>query len=112
MNRTAKILYAGFYDHPLGFTVRHQGALYLFWRDFSDDLDEYEDTYRVYAMPPMTDQDIQSSWLKLNEAATALLGEVPVKSVVFDETRRREIETAVLERLLADSPRPLVGAAR
>lgn len=112
MSQTARILYAGFYDHPLGFTVRHQEALYLFWRDFSDDLDEYEDAYRVYAMPPMTDESIQSSWLNLNETATALLGEVPVKSVVFDETRRREIETDVLERLLADVPRPLVGASR
>lgn len=112
MSQTARILYAGFYDHPLGFTVRHQGALYLFWRDFSDDLDEYEDAYRVYAMPPMTDEAIQSSWLNLNETATALLGEVPVKSVVFDETRRREIKTDVLDRLLADATRPLAGAAR
>ena len=110
--QTAKILYAGFYDAPLAFTVRYGGGLYAFVRDFDDDVDEYEDEYKIYKLPPLTDEQIQASWLKIEERATHYLSKVPVSDVVFDETKRREIGTDVLERLLTGAPRELTGAAR
>ncbi len=109
--QTANILYAGFYDAPLASTVRYGEGLYVSVRDFNDDADEYEDEYRAYRLPPLTDEQRQS-WLKLEEQATDHFGKVPIRDVVFDETKRREIETGVLERLLADAPRELTGVAR
>ncbi len=112
MSVMAKILYSGFYDFPLAFTVRFEGKLYVFVRGFDDDADEYEDRYRVYFMPPLTDEDIQASWLQIETKAIDYLGEMAVKDIVFDATKRHEIETDVLERLLANAPRELAGAAR
>ena len=84
----------------------------MFARDFDDDVDEYEEEYRVSKLPPLTDDQRQAFWLKIEERATHSLSKVPVRDVVFDETNRREVGTGVLERLLASPPRELTGAAR
>ncbi len=99
MHTTAPILYSGFYDFPLAFTVRFQGNLYLFARDFDEDLDEYEDHYHVSLMPDLTDEEIQTSWLQIEKRATASLGKVAVNDVRFDATHRQAIDPAVLQSL-------------
>lgn len=100
MNKKAKIIYRGFYDLPLAFVVSHNGRQLLFWRDFDDDLDEYPETYQVYLLPCLSDEELTGSWERLPERAINFLGEVPVGDVQFDSTRRREIDTAVLDALL------------
>jgi len=110
MSMKAKILYSGFWDFPLAFMVRWEGSLYAFVRDFDDDLDEYEDQYRVYLLPSLTDEEVEASWLRIETRATDYLGEAAVKDVAFDATHRREIDTAILQTPAA--PREPVGAAR
>lgn len=95
----AGIIYSGFYDVPLAFVVRHGGRQYLFWREFDDALDAYPDAYRVFSLPGLSDEAIKSSWLRIGSLATAFLGEVPVAEVKFDPTRRKEIESGVLEKV-------------
>jgi len=101
MSSNAPILYSGFYDFPLALAVRWEGNLYVFVRDFDEEADEYEDQYRVFLMPPLTDEEIQSSWLRVENRATRFVGKVAVKDVRFDATHRKEIDTAVLRALLA-----------
>ncbi len=101
MSSSAPILYSGFYDFPLALTVRWQGDLYVFVRDFDEDVDEYEDEYRVFLMPPLTDEEIRSSWLRIEHRATRPVGKIAVKDVRFDATHRKEIDTAVLRALRA-----------
>jgi len=84
----------------------------LFECEFSDDLDEYPDVYRVFLLKDVTERELQGSWMQLSEKSQAYLSEIAVKDVVFDETKRRTIEADALERLLAAAPRELVGAAR
>jgi len=100
MNNKAKIIYRGFYDLPLAFVVRHTGRQLLFWRDFDDDLDDYPETYKVFFLPHLSEEKLTGSWKRLPERATDFLGEVPVRDVQFDSTRRREIDTGVLDALL------------
>lgn len=99
MSTKAKIRYSGFWDFPLALTVRFENRLYVFVRDFDDDLDEYEDHYRVYLLPPLTDEEIEASWLRVENRATDFLGKVAVKDVAFDATHRREIDIAILQTL-------------
>lgn len=112
MTDTAPFIYREFYDVPRFLVVTHCGQQFLFESAFDDDLDEYPDVYQVFLLRDVPDDELKGSWVHLSEKAQTRLGLVPVRDVVFDETGRRKIETNVLERLLADAPRPLVGAAR
>ena len=95
----AGIIYSGFYDVPLAFVVWHGGRQYLFLRLFDDEHDDYPDAYRVFSIPGLPDEVIKSSWLSLESMTTAFLGEVAVRDVKFDPSKRKEIETGVLDQL-------------
>lgn len=96
------IHYRGFWDRPLSFVVEHRDKQLLFWRDFDEAVDEYEDAYRVFVLPDISAQDLAApaSWENLPERAVALLGIVPVKDVKFDATYRKEIDANVIDALL------------
>lgn len=101
MNPNASIQYRDFYDVPRIFLVKHEGRLFLFDCPFDDELDEYSDSYRVYAMPPLSEADLEGSWENLPHLATGLLGTRPVNRVKFDSTKREAIDPAVIAELLA-----------
>ena len=99
MSDKLAIQYRDFYDVPRIFLVNHRGTLYLFDCPFYPALDEYPDIYRVFALPSDSCSDLSGSWDDLASRATAYLGEVLVKSVQFDSTRRREIDADVIDEL-------------
>jgi len=93
----SKIDYRGFYDVPRIFVVADRAQSYLFSCPFDDELDEYPETYKVYLLPAAANRD--GNWEELHHQAVSYLGEVPVKDVRFDATRRGAIDMAVLEEL-------------
>jgi len=101
LSNTGTIIYSGFYDVPLAFVVRHKGSQFLFLREFDDDLDDYPDVYRVFALPNLTDDEVKQSWRDIEHKAVKAFGEVLVKDVEFDPSKRREISTKLLEGFLA-----------
>ena len=111
MSEKLPIRYSGFWDFPLAFTVRWKERLYLFFREFDDARDDYEEEYRVSLLPPWTDEEIEASWGRQIETQAAdCLGAVAVKDVSFDSTHRREIDAAIFQTLAA--PRKAVGVMR
>jgi hypothetical protein len=100
MSPKTRILYSGFYDAPLAFTTRHKGVCFLFWREFDETLDEYEDVYRVFVLPQITDREIKKSWQSLRSRATSALGQVGLNELRFDATKRREVDTRILDVLI------------
>jgi hypothetical protein len=103
MSSWADIDYRDFWDQPRIFFVRHNGRLYLFDCAFDDETEDYPDTYTVYEMPELTEVDFAGSWAHLADKATRRLGEIPLDRVQFDPTKRRQIDTAILDAL---TPRP------
>lgn len=97
----ATIRYREFYDITRIFVTAINGKQYLFDCPFDDELDDYPGSYRVYELPAIPEDDLQDSWERLPERAIALLGIVPVAKVQFDDTKRKRINTAALEELLA-----------
>jgi hypothetical protein len=93
------IQYRDFYDVPRIFVVNHRGKVYLFDCPFDQDLDEYPEIYKVFVLPSDSYSNLSGSWDELASRASAYLGEVPVKSVQFDPTRRREIDADVIDEL-------------
>ena len=85
---------------PEAFVVSHCGTQFLFLREFDDDLDDYPDAYRVFVLPNLSEDAVKQSWLHLEQHAIKALGEIPVKDVEFDPSKRREINTKLLDDLL------------
>ena len=112
MPSTAPFVNREFYDVPRFLAATHRGQQFLFESAFDDDLDEYPAVDQVSLLRNVPEDELKGLCAYLSEKVQARLGTAPVKDIVFDETRRREIETDVLERLLADAPRRLMGAAR
>ena len=112
MERTAPFVYREVYDVPRFMVVTYDQRQFLFESAFDDDLDDYPDIYHVFLLRPTSPDDLSGSWVNLSDRSESYLGKVPVQDIVFDVTKRREIGTGVLERLLAGVPRELTGAAR
>ena len=98
----SEILYRDFWDVPRIFIVRHHGEQYLFDCAFNGSAEDFEGTYRIYALPLLSEGELSGSWKGLAERAEKYLGEVPVKSVAFDPSRRRSIDTRIIDELKDD----------
>ena len=101
----ATIRYRDFYDVPRIFITAHDGAQYLFDCPFDDELDDYSDCYRVYQLPALLEHELRGSWERLSDRAVALVGSVPVDQVEFDQSKRKLVNTSVLDKLLTRDPR-------
>jgi hypothetical protein len=99
----APIRYRDFYDLPRVFITSYDGKDYLFDCPFDDELDDYPDSYRVYQLPALSEEELQGSWEHLPELAAPFLGVIPVAEVRFDSTKREWINTAIFKELLAEN---------
>ena len=99
--RWTPITYRGYWDFPRIFLVADGGQTYLFDCAFDEELEDYPDDFRVFLMPPLAEEELAGSWAELFQRATAELGRVPTSAVRFDPTRRKQIDAAVLDALLA-----------
>ena len=99
MSEMAPIKYMGFYDVPRIFITHYAGETFLFDCPFDEELEDDSDTYKVYMLPSINDEDLPKDWTSLHTRATHYLGEVPVKSVHFDQTRRKSVDTSIIDQL-------------
>jgi hypothetical protein len=111
MSDRASIRYREFWDVPRVFLVTHRGRLFLFDCPFDEATEDFPDVYRVYALPQLEEAELAGSWDKLSARALSFLGEVPIKQVGFDPSKRQTIDTALLDELLTRKTVPVVPAA-
>ena len=95
----SEIIYRDFWDVPRIFIVRHRDRQYLFDCSFNESVEDFEGKYRVYILPALSEGELNGSWECLAERAESYLGEVPVESVIFDPSRRRAIDTRIIDEL-------------
>lgn len=105
------IYYSGFWDVPSAFLTVYKRELFLFWRDdFDEELDDYPPNYKVYLIentsledafepnePPFEFVKFKNIPLLLDNK---IIGEITTKEIVFDETKRRFVNSKVFEQLL------------
>lgn len=103
MNQWAPIQYREFWDVPRIFLAPYQGKWFLFDCPFDEATEDFPDSYRVYLIPEPSEEELAGSWDKLHEKATRYTGEVPIAKVHFDPSKRREIDSKVLDELMARS---------
>src|SRR5450755_1243169 len=94
--------YVEFYDVPRVVVVRHSGKLLLLLSGFNEKLDAYPDSYSVYVLPEAVEESLaRGSWDFLEHASLHCLGEVPIWAVRFDSTKRKTLDPAILDKLVA-----------
>ncbi|SRR5260370_3297223 len=101
MNDMTPIKYRGFYDVPLIFITRYRGETYLFDCPFDEEREDDSDSYKVYLLPPLKDEDLPKDWTTLQMRAIRCFGEVPVATVCFDSTRRQSMDPSIIDQLIA-----------
>jgi len=79
------------------FVVTLPEGLLVFESRFDETLDDYTPDYSVYYVPCSEAHILHGSWDGL-VTGTERLGEVPVAEVEFDQTRRHQVSTRVVER--------------
>jgi hypothetical protein len=93
--------YVEFYDVPRTIALRYRGKLLLLQSAFDQARDEYPTTYTVYLLPESVATQLASgSWGFLEELALEALGQVPVKSVRFDSSNRKELDPSILDQFV------------
>ena len=97
MSGWTSINYKGFYDVPRTFILYLHERQILFDCVFDEAADDYPDAYQVYWLPDLHAAEREGSWENLTHKAIAFLGEIPVREVRFDPSRRRAVETQTLE---------------
>jgi hypothetical protein len=100
VHHKTRITYREFYDVPRMLIVTHRGLKLLLDCKFDETLDEYPAAYQVYVLPQETDERAVGSWEALPEKATKHLGEIPVEQIIFDSSKKAEIDTDAIDRLL------------
>lgn len=96
--------YSGFYDVPRCISIWYRGIHFLLQSWFDEDLDEYPNAYSVYAVPAGIASTLAFS-PELLRVPLDWLGQLPINQVVFDPSKRKELDASVLESFVA-----LVGA--
>ena len=99
MPTTAEIIYREFDDVPRMFVVNYRGKQFLFDSTFDESSYEYPDTYQVYVLPNLGHHELNGSWVGLSDKAEEHLGEVLISNVVFDESKRRAIDSQVIDEI-------------
>ena len=96
--------YFGFWDAPRYMLVRYKGHLFWLQSIFDERLDDYPDTYSVYLLPAsVSERQIESGQTPPDTPGCQFLGELPIRSVRFDRTKRKKLDPSVLAELLEKS---------
>jgi hypothetical protein len=93
--------YVEFYDVPRTIALRYRGRLLLLQSAFDQVQDEYPSHYTVYPLPEsVTTQLASGSWKFLEELSLEAIGQIPVKSVRFDSSNRKELDPSILDQFV------------
>ncbi|MCI0683268.1 MAG: hypothetical protein L0Y71_14290 [Gemmataceae bacterium] len=110
MASTQIIQYRDYRDFPRIFLVRHRDRLFLFDCPFDEGTEDFSDVYHVYALPELTEADWDGSWESLADKAIESLAVIPISHVGFDPSKRRSIQTDLLDDLLTRAAEKRVSA--
>jgi hypothetical protein len=91
--------YRDFYDIPRMIFFIHKNKSYLFHCDFDDKNDEYSPIYSVCLMPNLNEDDLSGSWELFCDLAISKIGNVKTKDVIFDKTKRKYLNSDILNKL-------------
>jgi hypothetical protein len=92
--------YVEFYDVPRTIALRYRGKLLLLQSAFDEKVDKYPNSYSVYVLPESAEASlVKSSWEFLENTGLTCIGQIAVEAVRFDPTKRKALDSSVLDNL-------------
>ena len=88
MSEWSAISYREFWDVPRAVIARHGSKTFLFDSRFDELLDDYLDHYEVWRLPPLTQEQIDSSWIGLEAIALERLPNIGLRELPFEVSSR------------------------
>ena len=83
--------------------LKYRDHLFLLASYFDEDKDDYDHNYSIDLLPSWVEQKFAESSRKVLEEdidGRRQLGEIPVKDVVFDQTKRRTLDPTFLDEYM------------
>jgi hypothetical protein len=71
----------------------------LFYREWDDEPDDYEQEYDVFILPNLSEDEMKKGWALAIEKGKPF-GKIPVKQVVFDSTHRLTVDTVTFDGII------------
>ena len=94
------IRYRDFYDIPRAVVLEYEGDVYFLDCPFDCAIDDYGEGFSVYRLSSSVLPNLENiDWSSLSKEGE-YLGTVPINRVEFDNTKRRHIDSGVIEELL------------
>jgi len=95
--------YWDFYDVPHLILLQYRGSNFLLCCSFDDELDDYRDRYEVYKP---SDADLvvlrKEGWEPFVSRPLKRVGDIAVRDVKFDNTRRKKLDASCLSSFLVE----------
>ena len=96
--KMAAFQHVEFYDVPRCIALRYRERLFLLQSAFDETLDDYPSSYSIYFVPESVEPSLRrGSWEFLRNTRMTRIGEVPIDRVVFDPSKRKELDATVLD---------------
>jgi hypothetical protein len=106
MNDMTPFQYVEFYDVPRCIALRYKKMLFLLQSAFDEALDDYPASYSVYLLPESVEDSLKKgSWEFIRSTPMTCMGSVKVAEVVFDSSKRKELDASFLDNLIVDKER-------
>ena len=93
-DKWVNIRYRDFYDIPRIFVFRLKNRVYLADCPFDDELDEYHNAYELFELPEDVVEALDGSWKALRKHSIQKMGRVNVSDMIFDVTKRKQVNLA------------------
>lgn len=92
--------YRDFWDYPRIFLSRFEGRLFLFDCEFDEEAEDFRDEFKIYLMPELSAEELDTAWVDLSKKAIRYCGNVPTATITFDDTRRLQADATAAIPLL------------
>lgn len=96
-----QMLHCGtFYDVPRGIVLKVGQNIVVLRCEFDEDTDQYKDFYSVYLKIGADDDDYYSGRFNKPKHPELCIGELPLKSIVFDLSKRKSLKCPSLKTMI------------
>jgi hypothetical protein len=103
MTKMTSFQYVEFYDVPRCIALRYRDTLFLLQSAFDEKLDDYPSSYSIYTLPDsVKDSLLRGSWEFLSTTEMNCIGQIRIDQVVFDPSKRKELDASILDSFVAD----------
>ena len=95
--------YIEFYDVPRCIALLYRDKVFLLQSAFDENLDDYPSSYSIYVLSDSVRDFLgRGSWEFLRNTQATYVGQIRIDHVVFDPTKRKEIDAAILDSFLSN----------